>query len=303
MHKPLVSILINNYNYARFLADAIESALGQTYETIEVLVVDDGSTDNSRDVIAKFGNRIQSILKTNGGQASSFNAGFEASNGEFLCFLDADDVFRPDKARELVETMTADSSLGWYFDRVFEFDHDTGFRWAPKDADSYGRWDARKLTLEGKPPLIPTATSGLSFRREILERILPMPELLRVTADAYLKWTALALAPGWFTREELTLMRIHGNNLFTKRSRGKRRLSGQAEFLAALSMYEGCPALRRLAAKVMSRGLGKLRAHGGMEPRIQEPFQSLVRTLSFPERMEISLRTLCWTTIEQLRRG
>jgi glycosyltransferase involved in cell wall biosynthesis len=301
--EALVSILINNYNYARFLGDAIESALGQSYTNVEVIVVDDGSTDNSRDVLASFGKRIHSIFQPNGGQASSFNTGFAASRGEFICFLDADDVFKPEKAQFLVDTFASDPTLGWYFDRVFEFDHETGYRWPPADAASYGKWDARRATMDGKPPLVPTATSGLSFRRQTLKHILPMPELLRVTADAYLKWTALSLAPGWFASEELTLMRIHGNNLFTKRHQGKRRLTGQAEFLAGVSIYQGHPSLRRLAAKVLTRGLGKIRVHGSMEPGITQPLRSLVQTLPLSERMEIFLRAFYWTAFEQLRRG
>jgi len=77
--KLLVTILINNYNYGRFLRQAIDSALNQTHANVDVLVVDDGSTDESRDVIDSYGDRIRSIFKENGGQASTFKAGFPAS--------------------------------------------------------------------------------------------------------------------------------------------------------------------------------------------------------------------------------
>ena len=79
---PLVSIVINNYNYGRFVGSAIESALEQSYSNTEVIVVDDGSTDTSREVIASFGDRIGAVLKANGGQASAYNAGFAASKGD-----------------------------------------------------------------------------------------------------------------------------------------------------------------------------------------------------------------------------
>src|SRR5262245_56700835 len=97
MSEPLVSILINNYNYGRFLAAAVDIALSQRYPSTEVIVVDDGSTDDSRAIMASYGTRIRPVLKENGGQTSAFNAGVAASRGDILCFLDADDLFYPEK--------------------------------------------------------------------------------------------------------------------------------------------------------------------------------------------------------------
>src|SRR5688500_10169891 len=92
---PLASVIINNYNYGRYLGAAIDSALAQTYPHTEVVVVDDGSTDDSRQVIAGYGERVVPVLKENGGQASAFNAGFAASRGDVVLFLDADDLLLP----------------------------------------------------------------------------------------------------------------------------------------------------------------------------------------------------------------
>src|SRR3954454_21549841 len=107
MHTPLVSIIINNYNYARFLKEAIDSALNQTYPLTEVVVVDDGSSDESRGIIANYGNRIISVLKENGGQASALNAGVSACRGDILCFLDSDDYFYPDKVAHVIDFFCA----------------------------------------------------------------------------------------------------------------------------------------------------------------------------------------------------
>ena len=76
MSNALVSIIVNNYNYQRFLTEAIDSALKQTYCNTEVIVVDDGSTDGSLEIIASYGRRIIPLLKGNGGQNSALNAGF-----------------------------------------------------------------------------------------------------------------------------------------------------------------------------------------------------------------------------------
>lgn len=92
-----ISILINNFNYARFLGDAIDSALAQAGPDVEVIVCDDASTDHSWEVIAEYGTRIRSWRSPhNLGQASAMNAGMSMSSGEWVLFLDADDRLDPD---------------------------------------------------------------------------------------------------------------------------------------------------------------------------------------------------------------
>ena len=115
MNNPLVSIIINNYNYGQFLQEAIDSALNQTYLNTEVVVVDDGSTDNSQDMIKSYRDKIIPILKANGGQASAFNAGFAASRGDIICFLDSDDMFMPEKVAQIVDVFSSHQNLGWCY--------------------------------------------------------------------------------------------------------------------------------------------------------------------------------------------
>jgi hypothetical protein len=90
-----LSIIIANYNYATYLGDAIDSALALDWRDREIIVVDDGSTDNSREVIAGYGSQIIPLFLSNGGQNSACNAGFERSSGDVIIFLDADDVLFP----------------------------------------------------------------------------------------------------------------------------------------------------------------------------------------------------------------
>jgi hypothetical protein len=301
--RPMVSILINNYNYARFLDEAIDSALAQTYPNIEVVVVDDGSTDNSREVIAGYGDRIRGVLKENGGQASAFNAGFAAINGDIICLLDADDLFKPEKVQRVVEVLEGDPNLGWCFDVVRQFDNETGKVYPWSTTHERGKWDARAATAAGKPPFVPTALSGLSFRKTTLERIFPMPELIRLetgcSSDAYIKWVALALDEGWMADEELTLMRVHSSNAFTMRSTGKKRLSGQLELITGIWLYEQWPILQRLALKVFSRGLGAHWASGGLEPEYKQRVRSFLRSLALPQRSEVLIRATIWSTLRR----
>ncbi|HWP40292.1 MAG TPA: glycosyltransferase family A protein, partial [Tepidisphaeraceae bacterium] len=102
MSRGLVSVIIPCFNCARFVGEAIRSALNQTYEPLEVIVVDDGSTDDSRQIIRSFGNRIRWEFQANHGACAARNRGLELSRGEFIQFLDADDLLHADKLRRQV---------------------------------------------------------------------------------------------------------------------------------------------------------------------------------------------------------
>lgn len=109
MFKPLVSIVIPVYNGSNYLAEAIESALGQTYENLEVVVVNDGSTDQTEDVALSFGSRIRYCKKDNGGVATALNMAIRLAEGQYISWLSHDDLYAEDKIRLQVEQL---ESLG-----------------------------------------------------------------------------------------------------------------------------------------------------------------------------------------------
>jgi glycosyltransferase involved in cell wall biosynthesis len=102
MNQPLVSIIIPTYHGARYIAQTVDSALTQTYSHREVIVVDDGSPDDTALVLKPYEGRIRYIRKTNGGPASARNAGIVQAQGEYLAFLDGDDLWEKDKLAEQV---------------------------------------------------------------------------------------------------------------------------------------------------------------------------------------------------------
>jgi glycosyltransferase involved in cell wall biosynthesis len=287
--KPLVSILINNYNYGRFVADAIDSALAQTYDNIEIIVVDDGSSDDSREVIDRYAGRVGLLAKENGGQASAFNAGFLASSGEIVCFLDADDCFQPNKVARVVEVFSRQPQAGWCFHRLGQFGEGISPKTSIRVRSRFGVLDGRKATAAGKPPFLPTATSGMSFRREMLAQILPMPELIRITSDNYLKFVALSIAEGWIDSQTLSLQRIHGDNAYTNRG-NKVRVFGRTGLVTGICLHEKFPLLQPLGRTIFCNGLGTLWATGGIDPDTQPLVSSFLDSFAFSARSMLRLR-------------
>jgi glycosyltransferase involved in cell wall biosynthesis len=174
MSERWASVIINNYNYGRFLGEAIESALGQTYPRTEVIVVDDGSTDRSREVIAEYAGRVTAVLKDNGGQASTCNAGFAVSRGDVVIFLDADDFLLP-TAVETALLLFDDPGVAqvhWRMLLVDEHGRRTG---KVKPAGPLAEGDLReRLIREG--PFWYAGTFDSAWTRRFLERVLPIQE-------------------------------------------------------------------------------------------------------------------------------
>jgi glycosyltransferase involved in cell wall biosynthesis len=213
MARPLVTVVIPNHNYARFLGAAIESALDQTYARIEVVVVDDGSTDDSRGVIASFGKRIRSVLQENGGQSSANLAGWRAAKGDILLFLDADDALRRDAVERVVGAIGRDTAAVQFCLATIGSDGEPlGGIYPPLPADWTPERIRETLLRSGFYPFPPT--SGNAYPRWFLERVLPydpqryargMDGLLAAVAPLYGKVVVLPEALGYY--------RIHGSNM------------------------------------------------------------------------------------------
>jgi Glycosyl transferase family 2 len=204
MDSLKVSIVVNNYNYARFIRAAIDSALAQTHPDCEVVVVDDGSTDDSRGVIESYGKRILAICKANGGQASALNAGFAASSGEIVMFLDADDALFPEAAATIVSAWRAEVARMQFPLEIVDAD---GSRLGKRVGGSRFA-DATVGPFGGDSP-----TSGNAFSRAVLERVMPIPEDdWRICADLYLNSACSLFGEVMPFGRPLGYYRVHGNN-------------------------------------------------------------------------------------------
>ncbi len=180
--RILVSIVIPNYNYGRYLRIAIDSALAHTYSPVEVIVVDDGSTDDSREVIESYRDRIAPIIKGNGGHGSALNAGYAKSRGEIVIFLDADDELMPDAVDQVLKAWRPGVAKAQFqLEMVDENGKPLGER-VPAFDDFFPNGDIRdRITRFGEYPSSPS--SGNAYARSALERLMPMDETLWVAGS------------------------------------------------------------------------------------------------------------------------
>ncbi len=288
--QPLVSILINNYNYGQFLSAAIDSVLNQTYSHIEVIVVDDGSTDNSPDIIASYDNRIIPILQKNAGQASAFNTGFAKSQGEIICLLDSDDIFLPEKVAEIVTIYQEYPDIGWCFHTMKAMNPETGKTFKLSRPSSFGNMDYRDYIKTGQRRFVHPGTSALTFKRSLLGLILPMPEQSPLS-DNYIKLATYYLSPGFYLDRDLTIQRIHGNNAYTSRF-DKLPYRARIDAVTAYWLKQNFPELSKLSNKVFADAISTYWRTGGVEPDYKNLVKDYWSALSPLESLEILLRCL-----------
>ena len=258
MTRPLITVLITTYNYGQFIEESIDSVFAQEFpaDQIEVLVVDDGSTDDTSERVMKYGSRISYLYKPNGGQASALNLGFANAHGEIVSLLDADDFFAPTKLARIAEAFERDRSLGLVYHRAKEWNAETGESYGDHFISISGdlRQHPERLAL-----YTPQPTTCVSFRRSVLAPLLPIPEDIRMNADCFLVALVPFLAPVLAIAEFLSVYRIHGRNSFYVEDehvppdvRSKRLLTWQtviAEMRAWLAIHnysKDSPAVRSL---------------------------------------------------------
>lgn len=220
MKKPLVSVIIPNYNYARYLPEAVESVLAQTYENLEVIVVDDGSKDNSAEVLKGFGEKIKVVLQQNAGVSAARNNGVSVSRGEFLAFLDADDVWLPEKIEKQMQRFFEDEELGFVNCGVEEITQ-TGetLQFYTEGAEG---WVARQFLLFKTPVIYPSSTSIVS--RKAFDDVGAYDTRLSTSADWDFAYRVALRYKIGLVAEPLAKYRFHGSNMHGNIERMEREM-------------------------------------------------------------------------------
>ncbi|HIK50940.1 MAG TPA: glycosyltransferase [Oscillatoriales cyanobacterium M59_W2019_021] len=175
---PFVSVIIPAYNGDRFIAETIETVLRQTYPHFEIIVIDDGSIDRTRAVLEPYGDRIRYVYQDNQGVAAARNRGLELTEGEFVVFLDQDDICHPDKLALQISCFQEHPEAGMVHSG-----------WQRVDADGKPLADVEMwhqvpvLDAAGWLQWMPILFSAMMFRREWLERVGPLDSGFKQACD------------------------------------------------------------------------------------------------------------------------
>lgn len=203
----LVSVIISNYNYEKYITEAIESVLTQTYQNLELIIVDDGSKDNSKSIIQnyieQYPSKIKGIFKENGGQGSAFNEGLNLAKGDIVAFLDADDYWYENKLEIVVKYHEEHLGIqhNLLINNQLKFTH----------LDDKISKQRRLLNEFGFMGTIPT--SGLSFIKKSINKIFPIPERdYKICADIYIKTMFLYSEDIFSINQPLGCYRAHETN-------------------------------------------------------------------------------------------
>lgn len=213
--KPLLSVLIDTYNHEKYIEQALTSVIEQDFPMLdcEIVVIDDGSTDRTPEIVRKFAPRVRLLRKKNGGQASAFNAGIPETRGDIIAFLDGDDWFAQGKLTAVFKVLEQNPDLAAVaHGRYYYRDWDGGIL-----AHSVPNRKRIQLTDPTSARAASEAwtffvTSATAVRRRVVEKILPIPEALTFCADGPIALAAMA-AGACVLHETLSYYRVHSANL------------------------------------------------------------------------------------------
>lgn len=234
---PLVTVLVDTFNHERFIDAAIRSVLEQDFDMnrVEIIVVDDGSTDSTPERLAAHGDRVRVITKTNGGQASAFNTGIPLARGQIIAFLDGDDWWHRDKLKEVMAAFERHPSAVAVGHGIF-LSHEGGaeITQSPGEDMVFSLHD-----LAGAKEFPRRAcffgTSRLAARASALRKLLPAPAPLMVEADEYFFTLLPALAEVVLLARPLCHYRIHGGNLFQFSANDQKRIRTKMQVMNCLA--------------------------------------------------------------------
>lgn len=178
----MISVIIPAYNAEKYIEETIRSVLNQTYTDLELIIVIDGATDRTAEIAKSFctDKRVKVIEKPNTGVSDTRNVGMAQSNGEYLAFLDADDVWLPENLQKKVNILTKNHNIGWVYSNMYELDDNTkNIKEAPRGIGT----NILHNILSWKGEVVPGPCSNIVIRKELYEKGVRFDKKLSTAAD------------------------------------------------------------------------------------------------------------------------
>lgn len=217
--NPLVSVIIPTYNRAIYVVEAIESVLAQTYKDFEIIVVDDGSTDDTKKVLEPYMNRIVYIHQKNQKQAAARNTGIHRATGQYIAFLDSDDLWLPKKLEVQVDYMEAHPEIGMAH-TGFLLQEESPSGTILKEWPYTKQWPSGNIFLElFLEPMVNTST--VLARRECFDAAGLFDPQLNWAEDYHMWWRIARNFPIGYIDKPLEIKRVHNTNLTKDRFEAK----------------------------------------------------------------------------------
>lgn len=207
MTDPLVSVVIPTYNYGHFIDEAVQSVLNQSFRDFEIIVVDDGSTDNTNALLARHSEHIRYVRQTNSGVSAARNRGIKEARGKFIAFLDADDYWLPEKLLEQLKVFDDHPDVGMVYSLFYFFESEThsiiGYKPIIECHRGFVLKEMFVSCMVGSPtPLI---------KRKVFDEVGPFKEELRGTED-YEMWLRICAHYKLdFVPKYLAMYRVHSS--------------------------------------------------------------------------------------------
>lgn len=245
-NPPLVSVIIPTYNYGHFIPFALESLLLQTYprECMEIIVVDDGSTDDTCEVVKKYDEKIRYIYQENKGVAGAINTGIANAKGEIITFLDSDDIWHSSRIEKVAGEFInkSDAGIVYHLIELIDSDNATVYK---NFCRAFGFKEGMKgwITEGILASEIFSGGSSFAYRKSILDTIYPVPDDVKRLVDYYIAVLSSCYAPAVFIPEVLGKYRLHGKNI---------------SLLAARTDDKEAAVVNRHAAYTREKVIGKL---------------------------------------------
>ena len=207
---PLVSAVIPTYNYARYVAGAVESVLAQSFDDLEIVVVDDGSTDETADTLHPFLERIRYIHQEHRGLAAARNTGIRVARGPYVAFLDSDDLWLPEKVSVQISRLDGDPAVGLVYGEAALFTETSPGTttlhsyWAHHPSGKILPWLVRQNVVPSPTPMV---------RRQLFDQVGPFDETLSACED-WDMWIRIARVSEFaYVDRVLAKYRVHAANM------------------------------------------------------------------------------------------